>query len=735
VLAQALSELPSSVIELPSLAAEPVLELLGRLSGVSRPVRFATRLWTATGGLPLYLVETLRHLLDTQVIQLDAQGRWSTPFDGATQDYAELPVAPSVQAAVVQRLQSLDEPTRRLLDSAAVADDDFDLDALAATSALDEGAALPALEQAVRARVLARSNSRSGHWRFEHEVVAQALRDALLPERKRLLHRAWAQRLAGVGADAARIAAHFEAASEPPQAHHWHLRALARARERQSRAAQQWHAERLLALGAQGAVQVQAWVVLSQARLVQADATGAAAAMAQAQAALQPGHDAALKADVLCAHAQLSKWRGEASAPLQALLAAEADPALDAEARARLKQARASCLGVLGRYAEAVAALQQALALLGSEPGSLQAQVLDDRARMQLRLGQTDATPAEEALAAAHAADNAALAAQAGITLGIAHLMAGRFEVAVGVLLKARRLAAEEGLVATERGAILNLVSGLLALGRRGEAQAAVDEGYALSRQFTGQSEEQAFLEARYQCRLDTGQLGGARALVPALLAITHQGVDVHRQASALTVVLDLPLCIGDLGTAEPVVAALLALDAHTLSEMDGMAQAKAAWLALLKGEFERAASLLDAAEAARTQRPEAQAYIVALRCQWLAQRGQAQAARQHREALRQEGTSVEVWATALALVLALPGEGAGWEAAAEDTLTHRQPPPLGELLLLDALLQRQGPARWQAAAHRAAAALHRSLAGDAVGQGCFARRFAACLVNTPTGR
>jgi hypothetical protein len=95
---------------------------------------------------------------------------------------------------------------------------------------------------------------------------------------------------------------------------------------------------------------------------------------------------------------------------------------------------------------------------------------------------------------------------------------------------------------------------------------------------------------------------------------------------------------------------------------------------------------------------------------------------------LRQEGVSTEVWALALSLVLAVPGPAASWEAAAEDALAQANPPPLGRLLLLDALRQRQGPARWAAPARVAAQALQGSLAGHPAAQACFAQRFAACL-------
>lgn len=733
VLAQALAEAPSLALDLPSLTADSVLELVRRLSGVARPVRFASRLWSATGGLPLYLVETLRHLLQSQLIQLDAQGRWSTPFDSHTADYAELPVAPNVQAALTQRLAALDEPTRRLLDAACIADDDFDLGFVVPISALPEAQAVAALEQAVRARVLAPSGARAGHWRFEHEVFAQALQATLLAERRRLLHAAWAQRLVATGASAARVAAHLEAADDRGAATEWHLRALAEARRRHARSAQHWHAERLLALGAQGAARLRALLALATARLVRAEAEAAREAVAEAFEVARAGPPAAdaaaLRVDLLCTHALVERWRGHAADPLPALAEAETDPALDGESRAQLKQARGSALGSLGRYEEAQAVLREALALLGDEPSSLRAGVLDDLARASGRGSRIEesARLAAAALQAARAADSPAAMASAGVISGVVAIMQGRFEAAVVLLAEARATAAAEGLIATERGAILNLVSALLALGRRSEALAAVDEGYVLSRQFTGPSEEQAFVEVRYQCRVDTGELAEAYAMVAPLLALTERA-DAHRRASALTVLLDLPLIIGDTAGAAPLVGRLLALDRATLSDMDGMAQAKGAWLALLQDDPGRAATLLDAAEASGTLRPESLAYLVSLRCLWLARQGDVETARRHRERLRREGVSTEVWALALNLVLAVPGPAASWETAAEDALAQGNPPPLGRLLLLDALRQRQGQARWAAPAREAAQALHVSLAAQPAAQACFERRFADCL-------
>lgn len=733
VLAQALAEAPSLALELPSLAADSVLELVRRLSGVERPVRFASRLWSATGGLPLYLVETLRHLLQSQVIQIDPQGRWSTPFDGQTEDYAELPVAPSVQDALMQRLAALDEPTRRLLDAACIADDDFDLGLVAPICALPEAQAVAALERAVRARVLAPSSARGGHWRFEHEVFAQALQAELLPERRRLLHAAWAQRLTATSASPARVAAHLEAADDRAAATEWHLRALAQARQRHARAAQKWHAERLLALGAQGAARVRALLALGWIRLLSAEADAAATAIDEAlelaRAGLPAEEAGALRVDLLSIQAEVYRLRGQPAEPLAVLAEADDDPTLDDESRARLKRARGKALVTLGRFGEAEAVTREALAMLGNEPGSLRAALLDDLARTLIRANRIDeaALRAAEALQAAQAADSQAFCASAGIVCGMTAMLGGHFERAATQLSRARAVAAAEGLVAVERAAILNLVPTLLALGRRSEAMVVIDEGYALSRQFTGPAEEQAFVEARYKCRVDTGDLAGAYDLVAPLLALTAR-TDAHRRASALSVLLEVPLILGDTATAAPLIERLSALDPAMLADVGGVAQAQAAWLALLQDELGRAGGLLDAAEASGTRRPESLAYLVALRCQWLARQGDVEAARQHRERLRQEGVSTEVWALALSLVLAVPGPAASWEAATEDALAQGNPPPLGRLLLLDALRQRQGPARWAAPAREVAQALHASLATQPAAQACFAQRFAGSL-------
>lgn len=73
-------------------------ELITRLAGSEAPL-FSARLFAATAGHPLFLMETLRDLRERGVLS-ERGGRWHTPFDAFTVDYAEVPVPPSVTQAI-----------------------------------------------------------------------------------------------------------------------------------------------------------------------------------------------------------------------------------------------------------------------------------------------------------------------------------------------------------------------------------------------------------------------------------------------------------------------------------------------------------------------------------------------------------------------------------------------------------------------------------------------------------
>ena len=203
-------------LRLQPLSGEDLFELVRRLSGASRPVRFAQRLEHVTGGNPFFVAETLRHLVETELLSSDGGGGWHTPFDEATSDYRELPVPASVLETVLARVERLTASSRRVLEAAALAAEPFAPSLLAPACALSELQAVIAIEEAVAARLLREHDA--GGFAFAHDLVQQALNSALSDERRRLVHRRLALGAEAAGAPAAIIASHHEASGEPARA-------------------------------------------------------------------------------------------------------------------------------------------------------------------------------------------------------------------------------------------------------------------------------------------------------------------------------------------------------------------------------------------------------------------------------------------------------------------------------------------------------------------------------------
>ncbi len=204
-----------------------ILSLVQAISGNEGGTIFATRLFTATAGNPLFVLETLRDLLEAGTLYRDSNGMWRTPYDEDTQDYAELPLAQSVRQAVLQRIDRLGPAVRRMLDAASLTGDNFQLSELAQATALDEWLGLEALERASHAGIL--HNDQQGH-RFHHDLIRRSLSNALSTDRRRLLHKHLAATLESAHGEPARIADHLEQADLKTQAAPWRIKAAEAAR-------------------------------------------------------------------------------------------------------------------------------------------------------------------------------------------------------------------------------------------------------------------------------------------------------------------------------------------------------------------------------------------------------------------------------------------------------------------------------------------------------------------------
>nr|WP_281376999.1 AAA family ATPase [Deinobacterium chartae] len=208
------------VLRLGGLSETEVCTLVQALSGGREPTLFARRLHAATGGNPLFVLETLRYLFETGNLSEDAQG-WSSPFDERTVDYAELPIPPEVREVVLERVARLGNPAGRLLEAASLYGASAPLEDLAGATALSEWEALEAVERLTAASVLVEEGS---GYRFTHDLLRRAVAEHLSAERRRLLHRRLAQALEARSGDAARIAEHLEAAGQAAQAVTWRVR-------------------------------------------------------------------------------------------------------------------------------------------------------------------------------------------------------------------------------------------------------------------------------------------------------------------------------------------------------------------------------------------------------------------------------------------------------------------------------------------------------------------------------
>jgi DNA-binding SARP family transcriptional activator len=237
-------------LALQPLSEEATLQLVRELSGTSAGHRFARRLQRATQGNPFFLLETIRFLFDIGELALDERGYWSTPHDAETADYAELPVPPTVQKAVLERIERLGPAARRILETAALAGDRFSLPDVQPATALSDWDASEGLERALQAQFLVQPDDA---YRFVHDLVRAAVESSLQPERRRLIHK----RLAAVLIDRRerpdRIALHLESAGEREQAIEWRIRAAEDAVHQFARTEAIAHYLRALDDGAAGA--------------------------------------------------------------------------------------------------------------------------------------------------------------------------------------------------------------------------------------------------------------------------------------------------------------------------------------------------------------------------------------------------------------------------------------------------------------------------------------------------
>ncbi|HET6907935.1 MAG TPA: adenylate/guanylate cyclase domain-containing protein [Mycobacteriales bacterium] len=150
-------------------------------------------------GIPLYAVETVRMLVDRDVVQ---------PIDGVYRlvgDMGELAVPDTLQSLLAARLDSLDPATRRLVADAAVLGGSFPIEALIGVSGLAAADVQKLVAELVRREVLAvRTDPLSpdrGQYAFVQTMFRQVAYDTLSRRERKVRHLQVAEHLVRTFAD------------------------------------------------------------------------------------------------------------------------------------------------------------------------------------------------------------------------------------------------------------------------------------------------------------------------------------------------------------------------------------------------------------------------------------------------------------------------------------------------------------------------------------------------------
>src|SRR6202041_1577682 len=137
-------------------------------------------------GVPLFAVETVRALIDRDVVQ---------PVEGEYRlvgDIGNLAVPDSLHALLAARLDALDPDVRRLVTDAAVLGASFPAEALIAVSQQDESTVRGALAELVRREVLAVSadplSPERGSYQFAQQMLRQVAYDTLSRRDRKTRH-------------------------------------------------------------------------------------------------------------------------------------------------------------------------------------------------------------------------------------------------------------------------------------------------------------------------------------------------------------------------------------------------------------------------------------------------------------------------------------------------------------------------------------------------------------------
>ena len=187
---------------------------------------FSQWLFAETRGQPFYMLETLKALLEQEVLKMqrDTAGGWTIDFEFAARDRARLRgyIPPRVRDVIRARLARLSPTASTLLAAGAVLGHGFTFERMCRTTDISEQAGLPGLDELLTSQLLIEADQTADRpYTFAHDKIRDVVYTEAGDARRRIFHRRALEALEYAAAPVAALAHHRSAAglAEPAFRH------------------------------------------------------------------------------------------------------------------------------------------------------------------------------------------------------------------------------------------------------------------------------------------------------------------------------------------------------------------------------------------------------------------------------------------------------------------------------------------------------------------------------------